>query len=462
MFHFPFKDIDQEGIFRKCGSSGRQQELKYKLQQQNHVPLEGGEYTVHDCSNVLKACLSELPDPLLSERFYKLICQFGQLTLDNQAPIDSTAGIRQLKVIQLILLLLPEQRKKFACDLLGLLHRVGSAENSRNRMDARNLATLFAPHLLCPRALPAADLQKAVPAMTSLLEFLITNAQQVFRAPCELLLDVRRALSVKADSDDADCVRTAYTFCHPEMESIASGSAGNGAGSAAASADGESGDDKAGTKSLYTQRHVAELYAYVQQMPDSPHKRRLVKQFNRQNGGLTPQPDKENSKRKAPGARVAIRLMGDKLRAMRDKVTAGKGLLGGSRRAGSAHDLDLKSMTTIPTNDLTKTNESAPRLRGGSATGRKLSSIGTNGRARSRSSDDLLDVWDSCDETNEIHESAIDVPLGEMTTTRFCIDDEDELDESPSKKQIHKKRVRAASTDDILVDVPYASESIIV
>lgn len=431
------------------------------MQQQNHVPLDGGEYTVHDCSNVLKACLSELPDPLLSERFYKLICQFDQLKLDSGAKLESSTGSRQLKIIQLILLLLPEQRKKFACDLLNLLQRVGSTDNSRNRMDAHSLATLFAPHLLCPRALAAAELQKAVPAMTDLLEFLITHEQQVFRAPAELLLDVRRALSTKVIDNDTDYVRSAYTFCQPETETASSilntkGGATTSAGGTVGSDGVTVDDDRNDVKSQYTQRHVAELYAYVQQLPDSPHKRRLVKQFNRQNGGLTPQPDKENAaKRKGPGARVAIRLMGDKLRAMRDKVTAGKGLLGGSsssRRPGSSHDLESKTIR------VTKDDQQIAARSGRSIT-RKMT---TDGRVRSRSSDDLLEVWDSCEEVYEIHEAAIDVPLCEMTTTRFCIDDEDALNESPSKKPIHKKRIRAASADDILADVPYTSESIIV
>lgn len=43
-----------------------------------------------------------------------------------------------------------------------------------------------------------------------------------------------------------------------------------------------------------TQAELAKLYAYIQAMPESAKKRRLVKQFNKENGNGTPRHVKNN------------------------------------------------------------------------------------------------------------------------------------------------------------------------
>lgn len=65
----------QEGIFRRTGKLKRQQDLKAKLSANEHVDLESGEYSVHDCASVIKTYLSELPEPLLTEAHYPAYCQ---------------------------------------------------------------------------------------------------------------------------------------------------------------------------------------------------------------------------------------------------------------------------------------------------------------------------------------------------------------------------------------------------
>lgn len=57
---------------------------------------------------------------------------------------------RLLKSIQLILLLLPIENLQLFKDLVGLLHLTSTYAHV-NKMSADNLATLFTPHLLCPR-----------------------------------------------------------------------------------------------------------------------------------------------------------------------------------------------------------------------------------------------------------------------------------------------------------------------
>ena len=39
------------------------------------MDLDKGEFSVHECASVLKSFLSELPEPLLSDRFFHAHCQ---------------------------------------------------------------------------------------------------------------------------------------------------------------------------------------------------------------------------------------------------------------------------------------------------------------------------------------------------------------------------------------------------
>ena len=79
---FLTSDLKQEGLFRKSGHIGRQKLLKEKLQNGEDVKmeLESGIYSAHDCASVLKALLSELQEPVLTEKHYPAHCQVtGQL-----------------------------------------------------------------------------------------------------------------------------------------------------------------------------------------------------------------------------------------------------------------------------------------------------------------------------------------------------------------------------------------------
>lgn len=57
---------------------------------------------------------------------------------------------RLLQALQLLFLLLPMENWILLKDVLSLLQLVAS-HDARNKMSAENLATLFTPHLLCPR-----------------------------------------------------------------------------------------------------------------------------------------------------------------------------------------------------------------------------------------------------------------------------------------------------------------------
>lgn len=57
---------------------------------------------------------------------------------------------RQLKSTKLLLLLLPSDNYCLLKYLLLLLYQIQNAEK-KNKMSSENLATLFAPHIMCPR-----------------------------------------------------------------------------------------------------------------------------------------------------------------------------------------------------------------------------------------------------------------------------------------------------------------------
>ena len=63
-------DVHTEGLFRIPGNSHRQQRLKDAISQRRALDLETSEFTPHDVACVLKTFLSELPEPLLTDKHY--------------------------------------------------------------------------------------------------------------------------------------------------------------------------------------------------------------------------------------------------------------------------------------------------------------------------------------------------------------------------------------------------------
>lgn len=61
----------------------------------------------------------------------------------------SRAKEKQLKALQLLMLLLPRENAVLLESLLDLLHKVASVPE--NKMSAASLGVVFSPSLLCPR-----------------------------------------------------------------------------------------------------------------------------------------------------------------------------------------------------------------------------------------------------------------------------------------------------------------------
>ncbi|RZC31864.1 RhoGAP domain containing protein, partial [Asbolus verrucosus] len=260
------QNIKVEGLFRRTGSVARQQELRNLLNQGVTVELEGSHYSIHDCASVLKGFLAELPDPLLTEAHYPAYCQIAELcgVRDN-----SMQEKKLLVALQLVLLLLPTENKVLLRDILDLLHLTASYE-AFNRMSADNLAKLFTPHLLCPRKLSPEQLHVNSQTLSGIVSFMINNAADLFKIPQKLMVDFRaryekrKVLASRCLNESvSDTANTVFTFVDQERTAKEN-------------------------ESNTTETALAQLYAHIQSLPESSKKRKLVKQFNKENGHGTP------------------------------------------------------------------------------------------------------------------------------------------------------------------------------
>lgn len=271
-----YLDIIQEGIFRRTGSVARQNELRRHLNENNSLDLNDGIYTVHDCASVLKSILADLPEPILTDSFYPIHCQIAELYNSKNIEWNQTKDQRLLHSIQLLLLLLPKENRSLYLDLNKLLNETAKYE-SKNKMSADSLATLFTPHFICPRKLTPEALHAISQNLYGMISFMITKGDELEMIPTKLATDMRayyleqkrkkilspdvQLLDESVTSDST--ANTVYTFIDREKTAEAH-------------------------VSNPTDTALAQLYAYIQTLPESSKKRKLIKQFNKENGHGTP------------------------------------------------------------------------------------------------------------------------------------------------------------------------------
>lgn len=260
------ENICQEGIFRRSGKVSRQQELKGLLQQGVCPKLSESKYSVHDVASVLKSFLAELPEPLLTDLYYPAYCQISELCRNEKA-----SKARVLRALQLLFLLLPFENRRVLKTILGLLYLTASHVAS-NKMSAQNLATLFTPHLLCPRKLSPEIFHTTAQSLSCIVVFIINQFKEVFEIPPALATDIkaywdRRRLTpdhlLERSISESTAANTVFTFV--DRERTAQENVVNP-----------------------TETALAQLYAHIQGLPESNKKKRLIKQFNKENGQGTP------------------------------------------------------------------------------------------------------------------------------------------------------------------------------
>lgn len=251
-----------EGVFRKSGQISRQQELRNLINCGVEVDLEANRFTPLDCACVLKEFIQKLPEPLLTNNHFNIYYEMA-LAIKRDTPYDEieTKNAKRLKIVQLLLHLIPDINKQFFVSLMSLLNKVAMARDV-TLMDERSLATIFGQHILCPRSMPPKQVQDKIEIIIDAMEFMLLHYDKLFNGPLELIIDAKKKLkkyaerkinkldSVDTSGDEND---TVVTFCRQSHETV-------------------------------TDRALAELYAQVQSLPDTPHKKKLIKQFNKQNG----------------------------------------------------------------------------------------------------------------------------------------------------------------------------------
>lgn len=97
---------------------------------------------------------------------------------------------RLLSSLQLLLLLLPPANRVLLKAILTLLNKTASYEHS-NKMNSDSLATLFTPHLLCPRKLSPEALHINSQNLSCLVAFMVRRGTELFEIPAKLATDIR-------------------------------------------------------------------------------------------------------------------------------------------------------------------------------------------------------------------------------------------------------------------------------
>ncbi|WAQ97072.1 RHG19-like protein [Mya arenaria] len=124
----------------------------------------------------------------------------GDLNLNNNTfspmtwpPHDEVVGSRagkkralekQIKSLQMLMLLLPQENAASLETLLKLLHRTASCPE--NKMTATSLVVVFAPSIVCPRKLSAEGLQSASGTLSNAVTLMIENTDSIFKDPREI------------------------------------------------------------------------------------------------------------------------------------------------------------------------------------------------------------------------------------------------------------------------------------
>merc|ERR1719270_1531612 len=274
-------NIVQGGLFRKHGNLKKQQALKERLNKGVPLNLDEEEFSVHECAAVLKHFLANLPEPLLTDACYRAHCQVPALRKEDVKDQNISVIVeRQVACVQLLFQLIPEVNLTLLRDLLMFLSNVAKHEGE-NRMNAENLGTLFSTKMLWPRKLSPEALQSNHQLLSKAVTFMIQHAERLFGLPEKLLIDVenyvnkkdkfvtpksKKGRKVSSPDHGSPVVSTVFTFVDREASMKAKNQSGN-----------------------QTDQALAQLYAHVQSMPESAHKRRLVSKLNEANGRGTPE-----------------------------------------------------------------------------------------------------------------------------------------------------------------------------
>ncbi|XP_077192667.1 uncharacterized protein LOC143837085 [Paroedura picta] len=169
-----------EGLFRKTGSVTRIKALKTRL--------EAGENCLHmalpcDVAALVKQFLRDLPEPLIPAELQGLMCHVQKRQEEDRRPLTL-----------LLTCLVPKVSANTLRYFFGFLQDV-AARCSQNKMDAANLAVVFAPNLFPsePSSKLGGGAEEVLQTQAAVVELLIVHASEIGAVPQSLLENVQAA-----------------------------------------------------------------------------------------------------------------------------------------------------------------------------------------------------------------------------------------------------------------------------
>lgn len=133
--HIEHKFLLNEGIFRKSGTA-QQKDIRAQIEQGNYnfTPYQN----MGDMTSVVKSFIREIPGSLLTFALYSSFIQAAKLEPTGKTRLDALLNL---------CLQLPDAHLHLLIYLMNFLHQV-TLHDSVNKMNAFNLATIFAPNII--------------------------------------------------------------------------------------------------------------------------------------------------------------------------------------------------------------------------------------------------------------------------------------------------------------------------
>ncbi|XP_065080869.1 rho GTPase-activating protein 11A-like [Ochlerotatus camptorhynchus] len=177
------EQVHTEGLFRKAGSSKRQQEIKASLESGH--PL-GKSHHVIDVGNILKTFFRDLPEPLLPP---------GNI---QEALIRCLiSGEHKVYDLMITCLLLPPITLNTLAFFMQFLHTV-SLNAHFNKMTMENLAIILAPNLM-----PIVEMvQQRLNSHVKVIQLLIEHSHQIGIVPETILEKLNDSISLIRQTGD--------------------------------------------------------------------------------------------------------------------------------------------------------------------------------------------------------------------------------------------------------------------
>ncbi|PSN59542.1 RhoGAP-domain-containing protein [Corynespora cassiicola Philippines] len=172
-------DMSVEGVFRKNGNLKALRELEEEIDAKGVEQVDLNSKNPVILANLLKRFLRLMPDPVLTLKLYRLFMTANEITDEAQ----------RKKVLHLICCLLPKAHRDTMEVLFCFLNWVSSFhtvdEETGNKMDTWNLATVMAPNIL--RENNEKEVKNVDQGAVKVVHDLIENNNEFCEVPEEIL-----------------------------------------------------------------------------------------------------------------------------------------------------------------------------------------------------------------------------------------------------------------------------------